>query len=125
MKQKDKMEKTITIVITFEKSDKIYILFKIKDDQNEYLYISSKKADNRSLLFGENLESFILLNKDNPKIECIECQLGNNIQGGVSLDGRDIVESNLNVSKANTILMKLKSVLKNDKQYFKSIKPFH
>lgn len=125
MNQEDKMEKSITNVITFEKSDKIYILFKIKDDQNEYLYISSKKADNRSVLFGENLESFILLNKDNEKMQCLECQLGNKIQGGVSLDGSDTVESNLNVAKANSILLKLKSVLKNDNHYFKSIRPFH
>ncbi|MHA1248634.1 MAG: hypothetical protein ACTSRP_01450 [Candidatus Helarchaeota archaeon] len=111
MKLIDKKE--IEIYSIFKHSNKNYILFSIKGDIREYLYINSNELGLRSLLFGKDLKSFINSNFNNPCITCIECHLGNRIKGGVSLDKGEIVESNLSISECNEILKYLKKVLKD------------
>ena len=105
------------IHLTFTHKNKSYILFDIEDSNNTYLYFFNPDNKNRTLLYGKDLESLIQKYLQNPKIECLECQLGLNIKGAICFDEGNLIESNLTIEKANKILRKLKKNVKERKDY--------
>jgi hypothetical protein len=105
----------------FTHNDKYYILFNRVDSSYNYLYFFNPKNQNRSLLYGENLSLVISNCLTNPSIKCLECHLGSQILGAVSLDKGDIVQNNITVEEANTLLKDLKQKVMEQK---KSIKLF-
>ena len=88
-----------------------YILFSLNHNKFNYLYLLNSETQNKSLLFGNNLIPSVLALRNKLDIECIECHLCRNIIGGISLDGKDLIESNLSVEEANAILTKLKDMM--------------
>jgi len=104
-------KKHIEIHAIFNQDKKDYILFSIDEHERDYLYINSNERKLRSFLFGKDLKTFIDSSLKGSKSGCIECQLGYRIEGGVSLDGEDMIESILNVQSCNAVLKDLKDVL--------------
>jgi hypothetical protein len=92
----------------FEFENKNYILFSTKNPSKTFLYFKHKSRSLRALFYGENFQKLIppLLNQKD--ISCIECELGKNIKGGVSLDAGELVEFNLSIQLSNKILMNLR-----------------
>ena len=95
----------LTIIDVFTHDSRIYILFQ-DETQKEWLFFSHPTIPLRSLFFGEGFIEKI------PKIRqyhslCIECNLSSAIQGGVSLDGGDVIELQLTSKEANLILQLL------------------
>ena len=81
-----------------------------------YLYLKHEKENIIALLYGKDIFPKIqsLLNENSTN--CIECELGTLIKGGVSYDEPDLVEFNLSKSKANHILEDIKlntEIIKN------------
>jgi len=96
------------IILHFRHNNRQYILFSLISDTNTYLYLKHEKENIISLLYGKEIFPKIqsLLNENSTN--CIECELGTLIDGGVSYDEPDLVEFNLSKSKANQILEHLK-----------------
>ena len=96
------------IILHFSHSNQQYILFSLKSDTETYLYLKNEKENIISLLYGDKIYPKIQsLLKEN-STNCIECELGTLIKGGVSYDDPDLVEFNLSKSKANKILEEIK-----------------
>jgi hypothetical protein len=51
-----------------------------------------------------------------PSVDCLECQLGTHIMGGVSFEEQEIVENNMSIEECNEILTELKKelIISND-----------
>jgi len=96
------------IILLFNHSNRQYILFSLLSDAETFLYLKNEKETIISLLYGKEIYPKILsLLKEN-STNCIECELGMLIEGGVSYDRPDFVEFNLSKSRANQILEDLK-----------------
>lgn len=93
----------------FEYENKDYILFSTKNPSKTFLYFKHKSRSLRALFYGKDFQKLIppLLNQK--EISCIECELGKNIKGGVSLDAGELAEFNLSVRISNEILMNLRT----------------
>ncbi|MHA1720251.1 MAG: hypothetical protein ACTSWX_10415 [Promethearchaeota archaeon] len=96
------------ILLHFQHNNRQYILFSLKSDMNTYLYLKHQRETLISLFYGRDIVSKVksLLNENTTN--CIECELGTLIKGGVSYDEPDLVEFNLTKSEANEILDKIK-----------------
>lgn len=103
----------------FTHNNKSYVLFDIERSNHNYLYFFNPKNQNRSLLFGEDLNFLIPKYLRNSSIDCLECSLGSQILGAVSLDNGDIAQSNLSLEEANKILENLRYKIKEDKDLIK------
>ena len=104
------------IILHFRHNNRQYILFSLKSNPNTYLYLKHEKENIIALLYGKDIYTKIqsLLNENSTN--CIECELGTLIEGGVSYDEPDLVEFNLSKSKANHILEDIKlntEIIKN------------
>ncbi|MFX0070318.1 MAG: hypothetical protein ACFFAO_04430 [Candidatus Hermodarchaeota archaeon] len=109
----EKIIKIRKIYLNFSHNNKSYILFRINQSQFDFLYFIDNQKKNKSLLFGLDFLKLIQnYSNNNPKVECIECNLGINVKGGVSLDGNDQVEFNFTIHRCNEILAQLKKKLK-------------
>ena len=96
------------IILHFRHNNRQYILFSLISDAKTYLYLKNEKENIISLLYGDNIYPKIQsLLKEN-STNCIECELGTLIEGGVSYDNSDLVEFNLSKAKANKILEDIK-----------------
>ncbi|MHA1474599.1 MAG: hypothetical protein ACTSQ5_05385 [Promethearchaeota archaeon] len=96
------------IILHFKLSNRQYILFSLISDTETYLYLKNEKETIISLLYGKEIYPKIQsLLKEN-STNCIECELGMLIEGGVSYDSPDFVEFNLSKSRANQIIEDLK-----------------
>ena len=96
------------IILHFRHNNRQYILFSLISDAKTYLYLKNEKENIISLLYGDNIYPKIQsLLKEN-STNCIECELGTLIEGGVSYDNSDLVEFNLSKAKANQILEEIK-----------------
>ncbi|MBD3193991.1 MAG: hypothetical protein GF317_02980 [Candidatus Lokiarchaeota archaeon] len=107
----------------FTHSGKSYILFSIVDSNYNYLYFFNPENQNRSLLYGDNLTQLVSKYLKNPSIDCLECHLGAEILGAVSLDESDIIQNNLSLEEANDLLKNLKckvEELDNSIKFFKT-----
>ncbi|UYP45625.1 hypothetical protein NEF87_001910 [Candidatus Lokiarchaeum ossiferum] len=62
----------------------------------------------QALFFGDNFQEKIPQIMKTPDENCIECNLGRNIIGGISKDGNDQVDFGLQPEDANQILHLLK-----------------
>ena len=103
----------------FTHHDKIYILFSLNNSNFEFLYFSTHDYRIRSLLFGKDLISQVLLNRNDKSISCIECNLCSKIDGGISFDDGSIVENDLTIDKGNLILKELKNNLAESAEIIK------
>jgi len=103
----------------FTHNNKSYVLFDIESSNHNYLYIFNPKNQNRSLLCGEDLNFLIPKYLKNSSIDCLECSLGSQILGAVSLDNGDIAQSYLSLEEANKILKDLKHKIKEHKDLIK------
>jgi hypothetical protein len=106
---------------TFKHNGKHYILFNTVNSSYNFLYFFNPKNENRSLLYGENLSLVLSKVLTNPSVACLECHLGSQIIGAVSLDEGDIIQNNLSLEEANMLLKNLKQKVREQK---KSIKFF-
>ncbi|TXT57181.1 MAG: hypothetical protein BAJALOKI2v1_520008 [Promethearchaeota archaeon] len=110
------MEKDISIkkiFKIFKHSNKDYVLFSTTHSDFIYLYFSENNKRNRSLLYGKHTLLQIVLDCLNTKSnDCIECKLGSEIEGALSLDGGDLIHSNISINEANGILKSLKTKVK-------------
>ena len=95
----------------FKKHDANYIHFSIKSHEYDFLYVLYDDHTKYSLFFGEKFRILIPDYKINPKIECLECELGMHILGGISIDTGDFVDFNLSIVQANQILKSLELIL--------------
>ncbi len=104
------------IILHFRHNNRQYILFSLKSNPDTYLYLKHEKENIIALLYGKDIFPKIQsLLKEN-SANCIECELGTLIKGGVSYDEPDLVEFNLSKSKANHILEDIKlntEIIKN------------
>ncbi|MGV9198957.1 MAG: hypothetical protein ACOC44_03885 [Promethearchaeia archaeon] len=100
------MIKKIHFAFTHNKKD--YILFSTERPSRMFLYFQHKLKDLRALFYGRNFQRVISRLLEQRVIPCIECKLGTNIEGGISLDSGKLVENNLSLKKANEILTKLR-----------------
>lgn len=103
------------VYFSFTHAEKSYIVFDLMGSEYIYLYFFNPKNQNHSLFYGENLHHLIKKYLKNPKIECIECQIGTKIIGAISFDDGELIESNLTKIEANRILNTLKGKLKEKK----------
>ncbi|MBD3352028.1 MAG: hypothetical protein GF364_11130 [Candidatus Lokiarchaeota archaeon] len=109
----------IEVVDTLRIKAKLYILFIIEDFRYPLLFsceINNVTNGKRSLFYGSNLRTKFLELKSKG-VDCIECSLGTEITGGVSLDAGDIVEFGLPIKTANTILLALKRYLIEEEEF--------
>jgi len=66
----------------------------------------------RSLFYGEKFQILISTLLKDKETECIECELGSRILGGVSYDRDQQVINNMSLEDCNTSLARLKVELK-------------
>jgi len=104
------------VIMNFKHNNRQYILFSLKSNTETYLYLKNEKENIVSLLYGKEIHPKIqsLLNENTTN--CIECELGTLIEGGISYDKPDLVEFDLSKSKANQILEDIKlnaEIIKN------------
>ena len=102
-----------TIIDIFVRNSRNYILFR-DDAQKEWLFFSHADKPIRSLFFGSDFTRLIAEIRQDPSL-CIECNLSSAIQGGISLDGEDLVELQLKSNEANAILHLLSSAITDNK----------
>ena len=112
----DKKSDIKEIIMNFRHNNRLYILFSLNSDTETYLYLKNDKENIISLLYGKEMYPKIqsLLNENSTN--CIECDLGTVIEGGISYDNPNLVEFNLSKSKANQILEDIKrnaEIIKN------------
>ncbi len=104
-----------SIYKTFQFSGKNYVLFSTTHSDFIYLYFSEINSQNSSLLYGKSsLLSLVLKYVKTKTSDCIECKLGSEIKGAISLDGEDLINSNISIKEANMILKSLKSKIKKN-----------
>ena len=92
------------ILLEFTHHTQKYILFSLEASSEEYLYIQNKTKSVRSILFGKHFADKIPQLIKNPQNACIECSLGLDISGGISIDGNEQVEFGISVEEANLIV---------------------
>lgn len=100
----------------FNTQSAFYIHFGIQQSNWDYLYVHYDDNSKYSLFYGNNFDTLLQKYLEDRSIECIECQLGINILGGVSFDSGELVEFNLSIQQANKILSILKDELRNNSQ---------
>ena len=109
------MSEDLKILMEFQHEEKSYYLFTLPDSMitnpkavgMDFLFMYAEDYSLIALFFGEGFQSKI---EEILKIgECIECSLGIEIQGGISLDGEDFVEYGLTKADAERILPLLQS----------------
>lgn len=100
----------------FHHNHRNYILFSTNHSQFDYLYFKHMKKNIQSLFFGNNFLIYIsnLIKKND--VDCIECELGTRILGGISFDQDIQIANNLTINECNQILSNLKNFLKNTKK---------
>ncbi|MHA1521815.1 MAG: hypothetical protein ACTSVZ_00890 [Promethearchaeota archaeon] len=109
----------IKILTRFEHNERVYFIFSLENSPREYIFFTHCQLPIRSLLFGREFH-LKWKNFDNTQLECFECSLAQEIEGGVSYDQDDQVEFNFSIAKANQILIELqKAVDKSDQIYIK------
>ncbi|MHA1688324.1 MAG: hypothetical protein ACTSUN_03140 [Promethearchaeota archaeon] len=88
-------------------------------NSQEFLYFTNINVNIQALLIAENLYQHIksIIESSPPNNNCIEYQLGSKIRGGISKDGKDIVEIPLNIYEGNEILKSLKKKSINHSHY--------
>jgi len=91
-----------------------YILFSTNYSKHEFLYYKHLENDIKALFFGENLQNVLPEILKSQRSEYIEIYLDKYIQGGISYNEGDIVESNLSKSIANQIIIKLKKKISDN-----------
>jgi len=84
-------------------------LFTLESSSEEYLFFQNETKSVRSIFFGQHFADRIPGLRENPKNECIECSLGLDISGGISIDETDQVEFGISVEEANNIIDCLKT----------------
>jgi hypothetical protein len=100
----------LEILRLFTRHDRKYCLFSLKNHPDEFLYFSHVGRDLRALFFGKGFLRAIPEIEKKPDL-CIECCLGTRIKGGVSLDGKDLINFHFPVPVANGILVRLRQKL--------------
>ncbi|MHA1744940.1 MAG: hypothetical protein ACTSWW_03005, partial [Promethearchaeota archaeon] len=88
------------IHLVFKHHNQEYVLFTVTNSPYDYIFFQNEAKTVRSIIFGYFAERIPRLMQD-PKIECIECSLGLDISGGISIDGKDQVEFGISVQEAN------------------------
>ena len=71
----------------------------------------------KGLLYGHGFLGEIPKLLQDPSIDCLECQLGSHIMGGVSFEENgEIIENNMSIEECNEILTELKKelIISND-----------
>jgi hypothetical protein len=98
----------ITQSKSFTQDGKIYILFQCDSSPHDFLYFSHLVKPLRSLFFGSGLAQKVAAARE-MRQSCIECHIGTGFEGGISLDGTDLVELNYTKNQANTLIAELKT----------------
>ncbi|TFG05424.1 MAG: hypothetical protein EU539_09360 [Promethearchaeota archaeon] len=101
------------IQMEFTHHEKEYVIFTTNHSEFCFLYFKHEKEPVRSLVYGDNFSTLISLYLNDPNVDCIECQLGTHIKGGISNDGSDQVVFNISLKECNKILKELKKKLNN------------
>ena len=96
-----------------------YIHFSLKEKPEDFLYLISEDEEIFSLFFGNNFRTLIPSLRSDTDVNCMECDVGLNIQGGVSYDSKDLVNFNLTVDQANSIIELLTKSKNTDEINFK------
>ncbi len=111
-----KKKTELKLIQCFSNEQKDYILFekRFPKSDRQYLYFQNQDQNIRSLLFGKHLKKHILEIWEDPNRDCIECNLGTQIMGGVSFDKGDLIENGLSIKKANSLISSLKTKIKNN-----------
>lgn len=91
----------------FFRHDRIYCIFSVSGNDNEFLYYSHQTRPLRSLLFGKKIRSRLLGLMDKEDL-CIECGIGLSAAGGVVLDDGDCITWHYSVEEANRVLIALR-----------------
>ena len=99
------------ILQTFIHHNRYYIVFQIEHYDRDFLYLIHRVNDIYALFYGKHLNLIVSKFKNDPNIECIECNLGTKIKGGVAWDSGDLTHFNLDKMTANKILKELKEML--------------
>ncbi len=107
-----KIHDPLIIHLVFTRNHQKYILFSLSSLNYEYLYVYHMKKPIRSLFYGENFQGLISTLLQDTTVDCIECSLGPNMIGGVSIDGDQQVLNKMSLEECNTILARLKVELK-------------
>ena len=111
------------ILMRFKHHNRQYVLFNIACNSEisignpdyQFLYLIHEFKPLQALFYGTNFNQLINALLKDEITECIECDLGTRIIGGVSLDSGENVDFNLSISNANEILQILDQYL-NSKQ---------
>lgn len=98
-----------TINLVFKHHSQDYVLFTMTNSPNDFIFLQNETKNVRSMFFGHNFAERIPILIQDPKNECIECSLGLDISGGISIDGKDQVEFGISVEEANSIIDGLKT----------------
>jgi len=109
------------IHLVFTHHNQEYVLFTVTNSPYDYIFFQNEAKTVRSLFFGQHFAKRIPHLIQDPKNECIECSLGLDINGGISIDGKDQVEFGISVEEANSIIDLLKthtSLMLFDTMYF-------
>ena len=93
-----------------------YIIFSLKNDDRIFLYFIHRKRQIKGLLYGHDFLGKIPGLLKDPSIDCLECELGSQIMGGVSFEDQEIIENNMSIEECNEILTELKKelIISND-----------
>ena len=98
-----------SINLVFKHHNQDYVLFTVKKSPFDYIFFQNEAKNVRSMFFGHHFAEKIPRLIQDPKNECIECSLGLDINGGISIDGKDQVEFGISVEEANHIIDCLKT----------------
>lgn len=93
-----------------------YIVFSLKNDNRLFLYFIHRKLPIKGLLYGHGFLGEINRLLEDPSTDCLECNLGSHIMGGISFDHDEIIENNMSIEECNLILTELKKelIISND-----------
>ncbi|TFG30039.1 MAG: hypothetical protein EU532_01800 [Promethearchaeota archaeon] len=105
------------IHLNFTHHNRDYVVFSTNHSKFFFLYFKHEKKPIRSLFYGDNFLTLISSYLNDSNVECIECQLGIHIKGGISVDGSDQVNFNITRQESNKILKKLKKKLRTKTNY--------
>ena len=97
------------IHLIFKHHNQEYVLFTLNKSPHDYIFFQNEAKNVRSIFFGKNFAKRIPLLIQDPNNECIECSLGLDISGGISIDGKDQVEFGISVEEANSSIDGLKT----------------
>ena len=100
----------LSIINEFTFHSTYYFLFISDKNDFSYLYINNIKNGMKSILYGDNFEQSISRLRQDPDINCIECNLVDNIIGGISFDNGVLAEFGLKKEKANKLISQLKEI---------------